>query len=183
MTPMELTESLLDSKRFCEMFRNAGAQFSKRALTQEDRAFLVQPIISMVMERMEENEIIRPAEPISAASIRHIATNAITSGGMLGDDTSDLGFDPFQHPPSVEPNPVDARMQQLEMLRATIDAQVPHDVGKVITFTMSPDWNANDRVDLFNALGTHQLYGETPCNIVQNGRDPLGWKVTAIRVK
>jgi hypothetical protein len=169
----------------------------------ESRAALLEPIVDLIEDwgyAPEASFAEIPKEPGEArpkhpAASRKPSSEGVTLGAV-GDDTTELGFDPFkapeeQTPPGKEPDAVVMRKQMLGMLEEAISALPEHGPGQVVRFLMPIDWNANDAADLFKANGRYSLApgreGSHGVRLVQNGRDsagnliPAGWEVSAVR--
>lgn len=151
MTPAQLTEQLLDSKRFCDLLAMAG-NFRKRSLTAEDRFMLVQPIVGMILDKAGQVPTVEPRKPVEAPkgarpSLEELA-QARSGIRSLGDDTSDLGFDPFKQ--NDEPEPMAVETDHAKWLQNKLGELPDKGIGERVTFVMDADWNAGRAASYFD---------------------------------
>ncbi len=196
MTEVTIVEQLMDSKRFCQLFADAGRGFSKRALTQEDKRRLIEPVIELVLQTYDgPARTERPSRLTPEIQARAQAPKPIDSPIQIGapEDLASLPFDPFKQP-DAEPllpivpdkpfNAVDNRVRQFERLKEAVAAMRPHNPGETIVINMPPDWDASQAPVFFQALGTHKLVpgplGGFGTRILPGG---AGWEVTAQRIR
>ena len=188
MTTDELVLKLRDSKRFCQLFSDAGKAWTKRALTDEDKCRLLLPVVEIILDTFQapvQPKVRQVAAPTSAPD-----KSGITLGSMA--DAAELPFNPFEQPgmPPLEPmkpdapiDPVAKRQEQVALLKSVIDTQQGWDMGTKRTIRMPAAFNANEAAIFFQALGTHILApgpnGSFGVMVVPGG----GWDVTCIRVK
>ena len=199
----KLTQELMDSQRFSTLVQALGVGWKKRALTDEDRLRLLEPIVAMMMAKMDVAQAPAPRElkqnlQAAMAETQRLSNGASKPAVSMGDlDSSaaieELGFDPFVQQTAKEPDPVEVRTQQLGAMRSLLTAaNIPVGQEKNVVFPI--DWNANDANVFFSALGGDYVLGSRGVQLAlptdaaggldTSGQGKLsqeGWKVHVVR--
>jgi hypothetical protein len=194
----KLTQDLMDSQRFSTLVAALGVGWKKRALTDEDRIRLLEPILAVIVAKMDVQQAPAPRQLKEQAAARVAVTpKAQVSMGDLDSSAAiaELGFDPFVEQSAKEPNPVSVREQQLSAMKSVLSAaNIGIGQQKMVMFPL--DWNANDAQVYFSALGGEYVLGPKGVQVgvasddmggidVSTGArlEAQGWKVDVIRMK
>lgn len=203
MNFVDLTAELLDSKRFCELFRQAGMGFTKRALTDADKKKLIEPVIEIIMDKIGRDVPSAPQPSVHiprtdpAVLARKPTLRPGIELGNLGDDHG-LPFDPFKDPqaqadaalaaalpPDVNPRDRQerSRAEALAMLKDALGRSNPHNIGDKVRMVLPPQWNAAEAPLIFERLGGYVLAPgpDGSFGVKTLGND--GWEVVCMRVK
>ena len=181
-------ELFLDSKKCEALAAHFANTWRNKKAKPQARVDALQAVFDAAFSIPNDQPIEEaPRRAPHPAALRQPKRENVQTGGNLG-DPHDLPFDPFQH---KEPDIVQVRLNQLDMLKESLAKLPAVAMGVRQSLVLPDDFNPNDAPFLFAEIDNFALaeQGITPNvgnmsgEINQDSVRAGGWLVRVIRTK